>query len=321
MATQLLSANGYWGIATETTRGTAASVSTFTPIGAPKIEPKLTWLNDGDFRGSPVMDYDQVPGVRHDEFTGKVFMYNDVYPQLVRAILGGADTVASVAPSTWTHTIGLLNTPQTGSQPPSYTIINDSVDATYQQTGAQLSDISIAFGATAAVETTMTWMGNISTTVASVAVNESTQHLVPGWDIICSIGGASVAVVESGQLDIKRNAAPIHTIGQQGPYVNFAGPIEVSGKLALVLEAGSNYFANSLIRDQQAIVLKFLDPASTAYMQFTMTAAQLENPIVDQSKAYVSLTADFQAVSNTTDAISGYSPIKFIGQNGVSTAF
>ena len=98
-----------------------------------KVTPKITWLNDPDFRGSPVASYDQVPGVRSDEFTGKTFLYNDVFPQLVRATLGSTDTVASVGPSRYTHTIGLLNSPNTGSQSPSYTIIANTVDNTHSE--------------------------------------------------------------------------------------------------------------------------------------------------------------------------------------------
>lgn len=322
MAYDFMSANSYWGIAAETTRGSAASVLTFTPIGSPKIDPKLTWLDDSDFRGSPVMHYDQVPGVRHDEFTGKVFMYSDVYPQLLRGILGGTDTVASVAVGASTHAIGLLNQANTGSQPPSYSIINNSVDTTYQMLGSQLSDLSLAFGATAAVETTMTWMTNPATSVASVSsLVESTQHLVPGWDVAASVGGVAVTVVESGQLDIKRNAAPIHTLGTQAPYVNFAGPLEIAGKLVLVIEAGNAYWANSLIRDQQQIILQFNDPATSNFIRMTMTACQLENPIIDQSKAYISLTCDFIPVANTTDTSNGYSPLTTLTRNGISTSY
>jgi Phage tail tube protein len=309
-------ANSYWGLATEATYGTAASVSTFTPIASPKVTPTLKWLDDSDFRGSPVMHYDQVPGVRHDMFSGKTFMYTDVYPNLIRAALGGTDSVSSSV-----HTIGVGNFPNQGSQAPSYTIINNSVDATYQITAARLVDMAISFAADAAVETTFSFTGNISSTVASVTANESTQHLIPSWNCSASIGGASVAVVESASLDIKRSTAPIHTLGQQGPYNNFQGPLEVTGKMAFVVESGETWYNNALTRYEQPVILKFTDPATGYYVQFQMSAVQLENPVIDQSKAFLSLTSDFTAVANTTDAITGYAPIKAIISNNVATAY
>lgn len=316
-----LTANSYWGLAPETTYGTAASISTFNPIGSPKISPTIKWLDDSDFRGSPVMHYDQVPGVRNDKFDGKTFMYTDTYPHLVRSVLGGTDTVASVGPSLWTHSIPLLNSANTGSQPPSYTIINDSVNGTYQITACRAVDMAIAFSAEAAVETTFSFEGNISTSVASVTVNESAQHFVPSWNCSASIGGASVSVIESASLDIKRNATPIFTIGQQGPYQNFAGPIEVSGSLVVVVESGESYYANALTRDQQKVILQFTDPATGYYVQFTMSAVQLEDPIIDQSKSYISLQSKFTAVANTSDTTNGYAPISALISNGVSTAY
>lgn len=312
-----MTSNSYWGAAKEATYGTAASVTTFTPIGSPKLTPTLKWLDDSDFRGSPVKHYDQVPGVRHDTFDGKTYLYSDVYPNLLVAALGGPDSVASSV-----HTIGLLNSPNTGSQPPSYTIINDSVDNTYQITGARLDTLGLSFAADAAVETTFKFTGNISTTVASVTPNESTQHLVPAWNCSASIGGASVAVVESGKLDIKRSTAPIFTLGQQGPYVNFASDLEVTGSLMFVVEAGETYWSNALTRDQQQVILRFTDPVTSYYIQFQMSAVQLEDPVLEQSKSFISLDTKFTACANTTDATSaGYSPLRCTVSNNIGTAY
>lgn len=318
-----MSANAYFGLAAEAVYGTAASVTTFTPMdNSSKVTAKVTWLNDADFRGSPVGSYDQVPGVRSDEFAGKSYLYNDVFPQLVRAALGSSDTVASVGPSTWTHTIGLQNQANTGSQMPSYTVWADTVDATYQLTASRLSDLSLTFASNAAVESSFTFMGNIYSVVASVAANESTQHLIPAWNCAASIAGASVAVIESGSLDIKRNTAPIYTLGQQGPYNNFAGPIDVSGKFVFIVEAGEQFQANALTRDEQQLILQFTDPVTSNSITFTSSATQLENPQIDLSKNYVTLAFDAYMVGNLTDTVTtGYSPIKCVVKNNVSTAY
>ena len=317
-----LKANTYWGIAAESTYGTAASISTFTPIQSPKISPTVKWLPANDLRGSPVKTYDQVTGVRHDTFGGKTYLFSDVTPNVIRSVLGGADAVASVAPSTWTHTIGVINQPNTGSQPPSYTCILDSVDNTYQITACRAVDLSLSFSADAVVEATLNYTGNISTTVASVAVNESTQTFIPAWGCAASISGASVAVVEKMTLDIKRDTAPIFTLGQQGPYNNWAGPIGVTGSLTFIVEAGEPYYADALTHDQLPMVLQFIDPVTNYYIQFNMNNVQLMDPVIDTGQTYITLDAKFEAISNTVNAIyPGFSPISCLIRNGVSTAY
>ncbi len=234
----LMSANSYWSLAKEATYGTVASVgpgnaaSVWTPINSPKVTPGVKWLDDGDFRGSPVTIYDNVAGVYMAQFDGKTFTYTDTYPSLLVAALGSTDTVASVGPSLYTHTIGLNNSPNTGSQSPSYTIYNDSVDATYMMAASRLDSLSVAFAADAAVENTFTFKCNQPQTVASVSnVPESVQHIIPAWNCSASIGGSAVSVVESFQLDIKRNTSQVYALGSQSAVSNFQGPISVTGKV------------------------------------------------------------------------------------------
>lgn len=311
----LMTANGYAGFAVEATRGSAAAVSTFTPIGDPKVEPKITWLDDSALRGSPTMHYDQVPGVRVDNYSAKEFWYWDQSPNRIRAALGSTDSVSASV-----HTIGLANVPQTGSQPPSYTIINDSVDNTYQMTGSQLGDFTLTLGADAAVELATTWVTAPYTTVGSVAAVETASHLAPAWNCTASIGGTSVAVIENFELDIKRNSAAIFTLGTQGPYRQWAGPIDVGGKLTLVIEYGTNYNAQALTRNQQLLQLQITDPVTSYYSYFQMSAAQLEDPVITVGKAYLTLEANFVACANTTDQVNGgYSPILTKSFNNIAS--
>src|ERR1035438_2095102 len=148
-ALPLLTANSYMGLYYEGTYagavftpsyGTAASPTwgtgnaLFMPVTTPKVAPSVKWLDDSDFRGSPVMHYDQIQGVFAAEYSAKTFTYSDVYPHMLRGALGSTDSFAgqtansaSVAISGsgtqtvgYTHTIGLANVPNLGSQPPSY---------------------------------------------------------------------------------------------------------------------------------------------------------------------------------------------------------
>ncbi len=319
----LMTANSFAGLAAETTYGVAASIGTLTPVDSPKVTPGIVWLDDSDFRGSPVKHYDQVPGVAKCSYDFKTFTYTDIYGNLVRAALGSTDAVASVGPGTFTHTIGLLNSPNLGSQPPSYTIINDSVDATYQMVASRLNTLSVSFSAEAAVENTVSFITNLPTTAASIpATNVTGQHLVPAWNCAASLSGVSSTVLESVQLDIKRNAAQIYTLGGQSAYSNFSGPCEISGKIAFVAEQGETVYSNALVRDQQALTLALVDPVTNYSITFTMSAVQLENPVITQSKAYVEVMTDFVACADLVDPVNiGYSPIKVVIKNGISTAY
>src|SRR5665213_1019577 len=239
-----MTANSFFGMAAETTYGTAASISTFTPVSSPKVTPGVKWLDDSDFRGSPVMHYDQVQGVFNASYDFKTFAYSDVFPNLLRAALGSTDTVASVGGGQYSHTIGLINSPNTGSQAPSYTIINYSVDNTYSLLASRLDSLAIAFTADAAVEATAMFKSNAASVVASVSgTNQSTQHLIPAWNCAASIGGVGVTVVESIALDIKRNTSQIYTLGSQSAISNFQGPLTVEGKATFVMASGitNNY--------------------------------------------------------------------------------
>jgi hypothetical protein len=319
-----MTANSYWGLAVETTYGTAAaSVNTWTPINSPKVTPGVKWLDDGDFRGSPVTIYDEVAGVFRASFDGKTYTYTDVYPNLLRAALGSQDTVASVGPSLYTHTIGLQNSPNTGSQAPSYTIWNDSVDATYQMVASKLDVLSVSFSADAAVENTFTFKTNQPTTTASVSgLPESTQHLIPAWNCSASIGGVAVYVVEDWSMDIKRNANQIFALGSQSAVSNFQGPIDVTGKCTFIVQQGETYWANALTRDLQVVALTLTDPFTNYSILYQMSTVQLRDPVINQGKNYVELDLNFQAVGNTTDQVTfGYSPIKTVVTNNIATAY
>ena len=319
----LMVANSFAGWAPETTYGVAASIGTLTPVDQPKVTPGVVWLDDSDFRGSPVKHYDQVPGVYKTTYSAKTFTYTDVYPHLIRAALGGVDTTASVAPGTFTHTIALINSPNTGSQPPSYTIQNTSVDANYQMLASRLNTLSVSFSAEAAVENTFEFICNNPTTVASVSpANESSQHIVPAWNCAASLANISSTVLESLQLDIKRNTVPIYTLGSQASYSNFCGPIEISGKISFVAELGETVYTNALVRAQQLLTLALIDPVTNYSITYTLSAVQLENPVITQSKSFLEVMTDFVACADLSDAVyPGYSPMKVVVKNNISSAY
>ena len=312
----------------ETTRGTAAAPTIWLPIEPnPTLTPTLTWLPDKSLRGSPVVQYDDVPSVRHDEFEFKGNVYADTFPALMLASLGGPDVVTGTA-APYSHKIGLANDASTGSQPPSYTGIDtdnilEASASAKQFTAGQLGDVSMDFAATGALTYSTKYFANPFTEVTAPTTSSwSTEVFMPAWSGTITIGTVVSGVVVSGSLDIKRSTEAIPVVGQQAPYRLFAGPADVSGKLVFIAEANDPTFVNALARVHQNLTLTFSDPVSTHSVTFQMSNVQLKNPKVSASKAYEEITCDFQCNGDATDATNGgYSPIVFTAVNAQSTPY
>ena len=331
-----LVANSYLGIMPETTRGTLNSGGTpvYIPVTAPQVTPMQTFLRDEALRGSPVMVYDQVQGVRHDEYDAKFYLFADTFPNLVKAVLGGTDTVTGAGP--YTHNIKLLNNASTGSQPQSYSIMDFDGANFFTLLGAQADQLEISFGAEAAAEATVKFMANPYTSGTSAtspfsAPSLSTVHMIPAWDTVISVAGTPYTYISDGTLTIARKTAPIFTMGAQAPYQNFAGPIEVSGKFTAVVNSQSDPWstgsgATALTRSPQALVITFTDPNDSSggtqfSVSFTMTQAQFQNVKRTRGKAYTEVEVEFTANADATDATTGYSPIQANIINATATPY
>jgi hypothetical protein len=322
--TEYLVANQFFGLGKESVFNTPVVPGFWIPISDPKWEPKLKWQTDEGMRGSPVDNYDQVPLVEYNQFSFKTSVYPDSFPNLMMALLGGTDTVTGTA-SPWTHTIPLLNSASTGSQPPSYTL--DWFDGlqTRQIPGSRIASMTLTFGADVALECTPSFIGMLETDVSLPTNTPTTTHLGPGWDMSMLIGTVQVLTVVSGELTFERNTEALFTAtGTQGPRNIFAGPFGVKGKGKFVIETGTSsaYIASALTRSQQVVSLVFTEPVSGFTQTFQISATQFQNPVLDStSKKWLQLDCDFSMVADTTDASSGYSPLKFITATGQSAAY
>ena len=331
-----LSANSFHGLIKEVTRGTLPGSGTpsYLPIVTPAIAPNQVFLRDASFRGSPVESYDMVQGVRHDEVDAKYPIYADTFPNLLVAVLGSTDTVTGVGP--YVHTIGVLNAPATGSQPPSYSLLGFDGANYFTVSGAQAASLNLQFSSEQTADATVKWIGNpyVSYTTAPAPFSStsfSTEAMVPGWSVGVTVGGVSFAYISSGELMIDRKTKPIFTEGAQGPYVNFAGPITVTGKFTGLVNTNADPWstgvsATALTRSPQTTVITFTDPndqtaATNHSVAFTMTAVQFEKPKRTVSKEYTEIEVEFEARANATDAISGYAPIKSVTTNGAAAAY
>ena len=331
-----LSANSLHGLIKEATRGTLPATGTpfYLPIDSPAVTPQQVFLRDSAFRGSPVETYDMVQGVRHDELDAKYPLYADTFPNLLAAILGSADTVTGTGP--YVHTIGLLNAPASGSQPPSYSLLGFDGANYFTLSGAQAASLNLQFSSEQTADATVKWIGNpyVSYTAAPApfaTTSFSTEALVPGWSVGVTVGGVSFAYIASGEIMLDRKTKPIFTEGAQGPYVNFAGPLTVTGKFTGLVNTNADPWstgatATALNRSPQTVVVTFTDPndqtvAVNHSIAFTMTAAQFEKPKRTVSKEYTEIEVEFEARANATDAITGYAPVKTVTTNGTVTAY
>lgn len=318
----LMSAQSFFGIAPETVRGTAVTpASLWIPVDSPQATPDVTWLPDGDWRGSPAMTYDQVAGVRHDEYDFKGNVHLDTFPALLVAALGGPDAVTGS--TTFTHTIPLLNNAAVGSQPKSYTLYDFNGGTTKQIAGGQLSTLELDFTATDAFKFSTKFLGQPFGTVSNPTTEAYTgvDRLIPAWSNALTIAGAANTLLVDGSITIDRSSVAVHVAGQQNPAVSFAGPIKVTGKLTFLVPTTDAITPTALASTQQAVTMTFTDPSSSHTLLAQMSKVQFMNPTEDRGDIYVKVNVDFEAIANSTDAASGFSPIKFVVVNAASTTY
>ena len=317
-----MSANSFLSVGLETARGTAAATAADyvpIPITTPELVPMLPFLKDSSFRGSPVENYDQIPGTWHSEVSGKGYVYADSIPILLIGAIG-----PDVPSGTYIHTISLENDITTGSQPQSLTwAYNDGANP-WQVAGGQVADIEFSGGVDKALEWSGKMVGNIWTNTA-IALTVSTVPFIPSWNTVISVDSAQLTYISDWTCKIDRKSAPIFTAGAQGPHVNFAGPIEVSGTFTYVVDSDADPFAvggtaYALYRSATAIPLTLTStsPVDSSSVEFQMSNVQFQDVKHSTGKAYTEGTVNYTANANATDAITGYSPIVAIVNNAVA---
>lgn len=312
----------FLGIGKEGTRGTAASTFLWLPTKSPSTTFTQAYLNDEGYRGSPVQVYDVVLGVNSGQFDHKGDVHLDTFPQVIEALLGGTDTVSGTA-APYTHTQPLLNSATTGSQPPSYTVQDFNGYKCQQMTGAQLSSLQLDFATTSSLEYTAKWIGLAPTIIATPNTQTfgTTDKLIPAWNCAVSVGGSSNATLVTGSITIDRSTEAVAALSTQGPASVFTGPIKVSGKFTFLTVTSDPIYSTAFSYTPEAVTFTFTDPSSTHTFLIQMSAAQMESAVYDRAKNYVQVSTNFEASSNSTDASTGYSPIKFVTTNAQSAAY
>ena len=323
----------------EIVRGTAPAWNSGTQISVPIMPnptpaPTLTWQVDDSLRGSPVDVYDDILLTNYMKYDFKGYVFPDTFPALLLSVLGGPDQVTgSVAP--YTHYIPLLNDPETGSQPPSYSLAdvdlieqNGFAANAKQITDAQGVSLSIDLTATGAMNYTAAYVGQSFTEIAKPTSAFTTEALVPAFNTVVNIGGGSQDfLVTKATLMIDRKAAPIFTLGSvnatyggANPYRLWAGAITVTGTLEILVLADDLTMLNGLTYSKQVLTLTSTN-ANGHTIYFHLGQMQFKDPKIVRDQPYVRVTTNFAGEANTADAVTGYSPMFARATNAVSTAY
>lgn len=221
----------------------------------------------------------------------------------------------------YTTTISTLNSGNL--QPPTYTLTDWNSNITgYQLPGARFSEVALKFSGAGKLEYTAkaTTMPTVVNATKPTFSNPPTS-LMPGWEGVVKIGGTTVGYTVDGDFSVKRTVEVIDTAdGAQAPYALFAGDIDGTAKLVVVMEDDSKRAA-FVAGTSTVLDISFLQSSGATTQQVLLhaSAAYINDAKVSRGKSYAELEIDFDFDGNTTDAgnSAGYSPVKITLQNQI----
>jgi hypothetical protein len=315
----------YIGIAKEATRGTAVTPTAYIPVLASTLKPVDVYgaLFDEGLRGSMVKNYAYIQGRAHSTFDFGGAVFADTVGWSIAGVMG-EDVVSGSAP--YVHTISLENsaTAAADAQPTSYTVTDFYAANVRAYPGLMFHDFSLKFSAEGLLEYDAKATGWISATASTPTPSFTTVLPTPVWAGTVTVGGSSISNAVTGNIDIKRPATPIFGISNtQNPFQVFLGALEVTGKVTFLMEADTE-LTRYLTNTQPALIFNWSQGAGATLTQIqaTLTKGAYVMAAIERSKDYVEITVDINAQGNLTDSGSvGYSPIKWVVKNAITTSF
>lgn len=311
------------GVAREATRGTPVLPTDFVPVTSQQGQDTVMLLQDQGMRGSAVSDYGLVAGPAMSTYDLSGDVFPDVFPYFLGAVLGDVTVTGAAAP--FLHAFSLLNGGPDG-QPPSLTVTDYDGATAKQHAGLQASEVNLKFTAEGLLSYDAKLTGFASAALASApAPSYSTAAPRPVWQGVASVAGGPVLTLIDGNVSTKRAVNVIQNIdGTQKPYKIWSGRCTVDGKLTFIAEAVAGgldpQLAHYLANDQPAVTLDFSAGAGAG---LTQVKAQLSRcgytlGTTTRGKDYVEVGVNVVGIANTVDAgaSGGYSPVKYLVQNG-----
>ena len=315
----------YIGVAKETTKGTPVTPTAFIPVLASSLKNDDIYgaLYDEGLRGSLVKNYNYVQGRGNSTISFGGAAFADTIGWSIAGLLG-EDSVSGSAP--YVHTMALKNsaTAAADAQPTALTLTDFYAANVRAYAGVQVSDFSLKFNSEGLLEYDTKGVGWLSATATTPTPSYSTILPTPVWYGTVTVGGSSISNSVMGNIDMKRPTAPIFGIANtQNPYQVFSGALEVTGKITFLMEADTE-LTRYLTNTQPALVFNWTQGAGATQTQIqaTLTKGAYVLAAIERSKEYVEITVDINAQGNLTDSGTvGYSPIKWVVKNAVTTSF
>lgn len=311
------------GVAKEITKGTGVVPTAWIPVRTFDPHDIVMYMDDDGMRGSNVELYGEIQGEIFSEIAWGGHVFPDTIPWMAAGLLGDIATVGGSAP--YTHTMAIKNS--TDGQPSALSV-TDHYGLTggtpaRRFPGQQVSELGLKWTGDGMFEWTAKTVGWGSSQVAKPTATWTAIPPLPGWLGTISIAAANKLFMQSGEINFKRNATPIHVSnGLQTPYQVFLGPLTVDGKLKFIHEDDAELTRYLTAGGgQQATILNWTQGSGGALVQvqITMTKTQYSDVQVKRGSDFIETEVTFKAVANTTDvgASAGYSPAKVVVQNAV----
>lgn len=299
------SARTVFGLAVETTKGTAKVPTVFIPVSTVTPKDAVTQLEDKGWRGAMVDTYDAQAGmiVGSFDYDGDVFL--DLIGYQLGAMLGD---VTETGAGPYIHTFAVINS--SDGQPKSHTLTDFYVAGTRAYASAMYSELDFKFSPDALLTYSAKAMSFGSATAAAPTPSYTdTEEALPGWGGTVKIGGSTFADMTDAEISIKRTATAIKPIGNsQVPSQIFVGTINVSGKATLVME-DDTYLTDYLNGTKTSLEFDFTQGADS--IKFHMSKVNLSAADIQRGKDYIELPITFKAHGNSTDigTSAGYGPL------------
>lgn len=325
MVNVFVPANLQWvGVARETVYGTAIAAPTlYVPADSPQYHEIIPPIKDQALRGLMGTTFQQIQGLKHDEFSFKTYGYLDSVFFFLRSILGYPDVMTGSA-DPYTHKSSVQNIGNNG-QPAGTTVFwNDGGGHAWQMPGSQLAEVKITAKTDGLYSLDIKYVGLPATVITSPSNSPTTNLPMPSWNSTIMLAAAGVTDYSELDVDIKRATEMIPTItGTQVPFAIYAGEVSVTGTITAVYQGSTDVnWVNYLANTQPAITLK-TSPVGDAVHSVTVQMSKIayDDVQVTGTNKWMELKATFEALTNPTDALDGFqSAVQAVLLSPVSTA-
>jgi hypothetical protein len=282
--------------------GTIASVAagaasaTFTPgTGGSSVTGDVFRIDTGTAVGEVV---------KPTSIAANVWTMPTTGPSSFRFAHGAAAPVTALAE----HTITVLNS----AAPPSYTLQKfDKLNSTNARTlaGVYFEEVTIKFSNPGKLTVSAKGRGKMGTNVAAGTAVYSAESFNVPWQTNITIGGVVNIRLTDLEFTLKAPSDQVFGMnGLQSPTAAVADQLSVTGKMTFVPDDYTEY--TYYTANTQPALLIEVDNGSNETV-FQMSKCAFTDPVVlDHSGNMTMLNATFEAISNSTDAGTGNSPIK-----------